>query len=53
MTGDAAAGGRDGRHPGDVVHIVAGRYEAEHPRHVPNSAVSRLAEWSCPAFVDT
>ncbi len=28
----------------DVVHIVAGRYEAEHPRHVPNGTVSRLAE---------
>ena len=28
----------------DVVHIVAGRYEAEHPRHVANGTVSRLAE---------
>ena len=28
----------------DMVHIVAGRYEAEHPRHVPNRTVSRLAE---------
>ena len=28
----------------DVVHIVAGRHEAEHPRHVPNGTVSRLAE---------
>ena len=28
----------------DVVHIVAGRYEAEHPRHVPNGTLSRLAE---------
>ena len=27
-----------------MVHIVAGRYEAEHPRHVPNGTVSRLAE---------
>ena len=28
----------------DAVHIVAGRYDAEHPRHVANGAVSRLAE---------
>ena len=28
----------------DVGHVVAGRSEAEHSRHVPNGTVSRLAE---------